>query len=96
MLKFSKDKSGYQLQGNLVYDTVNELLDKGSEVMQTSALTVIIDCQQLTRIDSAGVAVFIRWQRYCDQANKKLQLINLPQQALSLIKANKLDGFFNV
>ncbi|MCK5895914.1 MAG: STAS domain-containing protein [Cocleimonas sp.] len=96
MLKLSKDQSGYQLQGRLVYDSVSELIDKGSKAIQTNTPTVTINCQQLSRVDSAGIAVFIRWQRHCEQMNKKLHLINLPQQAISLIKANKLDSFFNV
>lgn len=95
MPKLIKNKSGYQLQGSLVYDSVNDLIHKGPEAIQTSSDLLIIDCEKLSRIDSAGVALFISWQRGCQKNNKKLQLTNLPQQAISLIKANKLDNFFD-
>ncbi|MCK5918088.1 MAG: STAS domain-containing protein [Cocleimonas sp.] len=94
MLKLIKNPSGYQLQGSLVYDSINDLLVKGADAIKFKAETVQIDCEQLSRIDSAGVALFISWQRYCEQNNQQLQLTNLPQQAVSLIKANKLEGFF--
>ena len=94
MPKLIKNKSGYQLQGSLTYDSVNNLIQQGSKAIKTSSNLIQIDCQKLSRIDSAGIALFISWQRHSEQNNKKLQLINLPQQAISLIKANKLDNFF--
>ena len=95
MPKLIENQLGYQLQGSLVYDSVNDLIAKGSEAIAFKADTVQIDCKQLSRIDSAGVALFISWQRYYEQNNQQLQLNNLPPQAVSLIKANKLDGFFS-
>jgi len=89
-----QNKSGYQLQGNLMYDSIGEFIGKGSSLFRVNTETVQIDCQQLSRIDSAGIALLISWQRHCEHNNNKLQLINLPQQALSLIKANKLEHFF--
>jgi phospholipid transport system transporter-binding protein len=94
MPKLIKNQSGYQLQGSLTYDSVHALISQGSQAIQSKSKIVQIDCKQLSRIDSAGVALFISWQRYCEQNNQQLQLSNLPQQAYSLIKANKLDGFF--
>ena len=87
-------KSGYQLQGNLMYDSIGEFIRRGSSLIRVDTKIVQIDCQQLSRIDSAGIALLISWQRHCENNNNKLQLINLPQQAVSLIKANKLDHFF--
>jgi phospholipid transport system transporter-binding protein len=94
MCKLVKNQSGYQLQGSLVYDSLSDLLAKGSTSIKFNSEIVQIDCEQLSRIDSAGVALLISWQRYCEQNNQQLQLTNLPRQAVSLIKANKLDGFF--
>ncbi len=96
MLKLIENQLGYQLQGSLVYNSVNDLIAKGSEAIAFKSDTVQIDCKQLSRIDSAGIALLISWQRYCDKKNQKMQLNNLSIQALSLIKANKLDGFFSL
>jgi phospholipid transport system transporter-binding protein len=89
-----KTKSGYQLQGSLVYNSVDTLLQQGLGMLNNQSDIVKVDCKNLSRIDSAGIAIFISWQRHCEQNNKKLQLTHLPQQAISLIKANKLDHFF--
>ena len=96
MLKLIENQLGYQLQGSLVYNSVNDLIAKGSEAIAFKSDTVQIDCKQLARIDSAGIALLISWQRYCDKKSQKMQLNNLSIQALSLIKANKLDGFFSL
>ncbi len=92
MLNLTKTNSGYQLQGNLVYDSVTELIQQ--DLTNTDTEIIKIDCSKLSRIDSAGIALFIRWQRHSEQNRKKLQLNNLPPQAISLIKANKLGNFF--
>jgi phospholipid transport system transporter-binding protein len=94
MLNLVKNESGYQLQGSLVYDSVHKLVAKGAKAIKSASDSVVIDCEQLSRIDSAGIALFISWQRYCEQNHQTLQLTNLPSQAISLIKANKLDDFF--
>lgn len=93
MPKLIETKSGYQLQGSLVYNSVDALSKQGSDAINNKSDSVKIDCKNLSRIDSAGLAIFISWQRYCEQNNKKIKFIHLPQQAISLIKANKLDNF---
>ncbi len=96
MPKLIKNESGYQLQGSLTYDSVNDLIRQGSKAIKTSSDLIRVDCEKLSRIDSAGIALFISFQRYCEKNDKKLEFINLPQQAVSLIKANKLDNFLVV
>ena len=86
--------AGYQVKGKLLYDLIEDLSRRKLSMPDSAAEVVILDCEQLTRIDSAGIAVFIGWQRECEKNNKKLQLLKLPPQATSLIKANKLDVFF--
>jgi phospholipid transport system transporter-binding protein len=95
MINLIKNQSGYQLQGRLVYDSVHKLIAKGAKAIASTSNRVEIDCEQLSRIDSAGIALFINWQRYCEQNNQTFHLTHLPSQAISLIKANKLDDFFN-
>lgn len=94
MPKLVKNESGYLLEGSLIYDTAVNFLADCIE-LETTAETVIINCEKLDRIDSAGVAILISWQRWCEEHNQKLQLKNLPKQAISLIKANKLERFFD-
>ena len=89
-----KNESGYQLQGSLTYDSVRDLIHQKLVVDGFNSDDIKINCERLVRIDSAGVALLIQWQRECEKYNKKLQLVALPYQAVSLLKANKLDDFF--
>lgn len=94
MVKLVKNESGYYLEGSLIYDSITPFL-KNTVELETTSYVVEINCEKIKRIDSAGIAVFIAWQRWCEQNNKKLMLNKLPQQAKSLIKANKLEPFFS-
>ena len=89
-----KSESGYHVKGSLTYDTVGDLIHQKIIADGLNIETIALNCEQLARIDSAGIALFIQWQRECEQNNKKLQLVNLPSQAVSLLKANQLDNFF--
>ena len=89
-----KQESGYQLKGSLTYDSVGALIHQKLVVDRFNSNDITISCELLERIDSAGIALLIQWQRECEQHNKNLQLVNFPYQAISLLKANQLDGFF--
>ena len=93
MLKFIKNESGYALQGSLNYDSVSDLIHQRLALADFESNHVDINCQQLDRIDSAGIALFIQWQRECESNNKTLRFLNLSLQVTSLLKANQLDGF---
>ena len=91
-VKLISNASGYLLQGSLNYDSITDLIPL--KISQIDATTVSVDCAGLERIDSAGIALLIQWQRECESHHKKLLLLNLPSQAISLLKANQLTDFF--
>ena len=88
------NESDYQLKGNLTYDSIGDLIHQKLVSDGFNANEIKISCNHLKRIDSAGIALFIQWQRECEKNNKQLQFIDLPNQAVSLLKANQLDDFF--
>jgi len=88
-------ENGLQLSGSLVFSNVSELLGQGTselEVLQNSKIdTLIIDCKEISRIDSAGIALLIEWKRWCNNHKKKCLINGLPSQAKSLIETYRLQ-----
>ena len=86
--------NGLKVTGALVFASASSLLEKSKLLLdsqiQSSAATVNLDCSQVTRIDSAGIALLIEWKRACNQHRKPLSISKLPDQAKSLIETYRL------
>jgi len=57
---------------------------------KTEDTSLNFDCSEVTRIDSAGIALLIEWKRACDNNNKQFSISNLPEQAKSLVDTYRL------
>lgn len=88
-------ENGLQLSGSLVFANVSELLEQGTtalRVLQNLQLdALVIDCKEIIKIDSAGIALLIEWKRWCNNHKKKCQINGLPNQAKSLIETYRLQ-----
>ena len=76
----------------MVYANASELLQEVTpllEGLQTNEIK--INCGEVTRIDSAGIAMLIEWKRWCENNNKQCQIEGLQKQANSLIKTYGLQ-----
>ena len=86
--------NGLKLTGALVFSSASALLEKSALLLesqiQSSAATVNLDCSEMTRIDSAGIAVLIEWKRECNLHKKSFSILNLPDQAKSLVETYRL------
>jgi len=88
----NKTEQGLAISGKLVYSTVADLSELGNQVIaESNQNTVDIDCQSMERIDSAGIALLLQWQRESKVANKACRFVNLSDQAKSLIQAYQLQ-----
>ena len=77
--------------GELTFDTVPALYqDSLGWFAGTGEL--VIDLAQVTRADSAGLALLLEWLRGADQAGCRLRLANIPHQVQTLIRINGLNG----
>lgn len=85
---------GFKITGALVYSSASSLLEKSMLLMKnqfkTEDTSINFDCSEVTRIDSAGIALLIEWKRTCDQNNKQFSITNLPDQAKSLVETYRL------
>ena len=86
-------EQGLQLQGDLVYSSVSDVIKAGDDLLrQHQGENVIINCKKINRLDSAGISLLIEWKRLCLKLNKKCQFEGLPQQAVALLKTYKLNN----
>ena len=90
--KIAKSEQGMEISGLLVFSNVSDLLEQGNKVLQQhQSESFVINCKEMLRIDSAGIALLIEWQRQCKNINKVCQFINLSKQAQALIEAYRLQ-----
>jgi len=84
-------EQGFHVSGDLVFSTVLDLIEKGKEqINHLESDTIHINLSAVKRIDSAGVAILLSWQRDCLGAQKKCQFKSVSQQARSLLETYKL------
>jgi anti-anti-sigma factor len=77
-----------QLRGELSFATVNKLLEGADSLISKE----ILDLSEVTRCDSAGIALLLELQRRAQRAGRKLQLTGASAQLKQLIHSYALNG----
>ena len=96
--QITKSEQGMAVSGSLVYSSVADLLEQGNEYLeqqlkqQTGDSSFVINCKAMERIDSAGIALLLEWQRQCKNDNKTCRFDGLSKQAQALIEAYRLQS----
>ena len=79
------------VEGSLVFSTVSGLLAASNLLLKKiESGSIYVNLSGVDQIDSAGVALLVEWQRYCQQQHKSCQFSGLKAQGVSLIKTYKL------
>lgn|SRR5690554_7991545 len=94
-IKFDAGSQIYSVSGELTLDTVTEALSESTELFE-KADTLDIDLANVTRADSAGLALLVAWMRQARQSEKKIQFQHVPAQMLAIAKASGLDEILPV
>jgi phospholipid transport system transporter-binding protein len=81
--------------GELTFSTARDVVRQARTLFADLA-TVAIDLAEVTRSDSAGVAVLIDWMRYAKQNDKPLVFHHLPTQMIAIASASGLDEVFPI
>lgn len=81
------EEAGYDLIGNLTYDTVPNLFRQGL-IGGLSSTSLNLD--KVERVDSAGLALLVEWYYLVRARNKELILKNVPAPLKSLIEVSGL------
>ena len=81
--------SKFAVHGPLTFETVPDLLKLVKQGLNSSP-QVMVDLQDISRADSAGLAFLIEWLRLAQGRNCQLQFINFPTQFKNLITVTGL------
>jgi phospholipid transport system transporter-binding protein len=79
--------------GELTFATARDARQLGVTVLEGSgAKTIVIDCQGVTRADSAGLAVLLDWLAWGRRKARAITLENLPDSLVAIARISEVDG----
>ena len=81
----------YRIIGELNMSTVPQLLKDMSQLFSVNGESRIIDLTEVSRSDSAGLALLLEWQRLAKEQDIQLTFRNLPEQMQAIIQVSGLD-----
>jgi phospholipid transport system transporter-binding protein len=79
---------GLQVSGSVTMATVSSLLSEGlkSEERSEANHNMVIDFNQIEKVDSSAVSLMLVWLREAKRNNVNLRFINVPGNLMSLAK----------
>jgi len=78
------------VSGMLTFDTVAALY-KTADSWFAGEGEMVIDLAQVSRADSAGLALMVEWLRRARAVGRRLRFANIPAQMQTLIRVNGLQ-----
>ncbi len=85
-----------ELRGDLDYGTVLKWRQLGFDYVSSCETQVVFNFSQVTKMDSAGVALLLEWWRAAMHAKKTITFKNLPVKAKALIALSDLSDILGV
>lgn len=82
--------AGWVLSGELDFDTVPALLQRRG-VQMKAGQNLTIDLSEVTRVDSAGLALMIEWLRESERKGLEMTFTHVPEQLLSIARVCGLE-----
>ncbi len=87
----------FQISGELSFNTVNALLAESKVTLfGSSSERLDLELADVSRADSAGLALLIQWMRMAREQNKTIQFHHLPEQLLAIARAGELEPLLPV
>ena len=92
MAEASARRSGdtVQVHGELDFDSVARLWERVGPLFRTDPIHRI-DLSEVSRANSAGVALLVVWLRQARQQRRDLVFVNVPAQMRAIIEVADLD-----
>ena len=97
MLKISQENDKYVVipDGNIVATIVNEFRSELKTIVEKEK-EIIVNLEGVEMIDSMGLGALIATHNSMQKYDKKLELINVSKDLLSLMKTMRLDQHFKI
>jgi phospholipid transport system transporter-binding protein len=79
--------------GELTFATARDARQLGVTVLEgSSARSIVVDCQGVSRADSAGLAVLLDWLAWGRRKSRTVNLENLPESLVAIARISEVDG----
>jgi phospholipid transport system transporter-binding protein len=85
-----------EVSGRMTFQTVPEFVARGAKFVNGGGVSLTIDMDKVTLVDSAGVALMLEWLAQARAAKRELRFINLHEQLRHLISVSGLDKAFGL
>ncbi len=96
LYSLSTDNNGViNVSGELTFNTASQILTAAPSLFEKQS-NLEIDLANVTRSDSAGLALLIDWMRYAQKGNKEIVFHHMPKQLLAIANASGLDELLPV
>lgn len=88
----------FQLQGSLDLHSVVRLLTQSEMMFHNNTSALSVDMEPVMRVESAGLALLVEWQRRARATGKTIQYENVPAQLVDIARLSgvakilSLDG----
>ena len=83
----------WQLEGELTFGTVSDLYHRGVALMPDGDL--VVNLANVTRIDSAGLALLVYWQRQAESRQFRIEFSGVPEQLVNLAEVADLGSLMS-
>ena len=92
MTTATADREGdiLRVRGELDFDSVADLWERVGLLFRTEPIRRI-DLSEVSRANSAGVALLVLWLRQARQQRRELVFVNVPAQMRAIIEVADLD-----
>ncbi|HEC75375.1 MAG TPA: STAS domain-containing protein [Methylophaga aminisulfidivorans] len=89
-IKLDKSKQHYVISGEMTLESATVALAE-TKALFDDETHIEIDLKNVTRSDSAGLALLIEWARQAKQKHKTIRFLHIPEQMLAIAKASALE-----
>lgn len=84
----------FAINGLLTFETVPEFLNRTSTWLSSDSEMITIDMKNVSKADSAGLALMVEWLRQAREAKRRIRFVNIPEQLNHLIRVSGLQQAF--
>jgi phospholipid transport system transporter-binding protein len=94
-IQFDKDSQTYQVSGELTLEMAR-LVKEDTDKRFANAPALNIDLANVSRADSAGLALLVAWMRQAKESDKVISFHHVPAQMLAIANASGLDAILPI
>lgn len=92
----NQDNHYLMLKGDLVFESIRRLRDKGNAFIANTPGDIVFDFQGVTQCDSSALALLTSWSRCARQSARLIHFINLPQKLKDIAYLSNLHKFLSI